>query len=307
MPQPNNALLNTGIVWTSGSANLALAAADGTTRHQPLAVGQLVGWHLHGPRRCIGIWNRETRRQQLCPHRHHIELDAAGSQCPPCQAADPGRRFARGDELTDPRTFGLYLAWFAPGLIKVGLTALERGNDRLTEQAAITFAWLAEGPLPAVRRAERLISGLGECRESIRRDRKVSAWWHLGDPEQRVEQLRDAWHRAVSHIGGDARLTIRQPRIHDLAATYGLTTPPLASAREIAALRDGVTLVGRISVVAGSDLILDTITGPGLLNTRTLAGWILTRADVRGAAAPPMRPLNPAAAHDQQHVPEALF
>ncbi|PSK67588.1 hypothetical protein B0E53_00398 [Micromonospora sp. MH33] len=307
MPQPTNALLSTGLVWTSGSATLALAASDGTIRHQPLALGQLVGWNLHGPRRCIGTWNRQSLRQQLCPHRHHIVLDATGTQCPPCQAADPGRRFARGDDLTDPRTFGLYLAWFDSGLIKVGLTALERGSDRLTEQAALAFTWLAEGPLPAVRRAERLISGLGEVSEFVRRDRKVSAWWRLGTPEQRVEQLREAWHRAVPQISGDAQLTVRQPRIHDLAATYGLTAPPALPAREIGALRDGATLVGRISAVAGNDLILDTIAGPGLLNVRTLAGWNLTRADVRGAAAPPMRPLNLAGTHDQQHVPEALF
>ncbi|MBO4161723.1 MULTISPECIES: DUF2797 domain-containing protein [Micromonospora] len=306
MSQPSTGLLATGTVWTSGSATLALAASDGTIRQQPLSLGQLVGWNLHGPRRCIGTWNGETRRQQLCPHRHPIEVDASASQCPPCQAADPGRRFARGDDLTDPRTFGLYLAWFAPGLIKVGLTAVDRGNDRLTEQAAVAFTWLAEGPLPAVRRAERLISGLGEFGESVRRDRKVSAWWHLGEPQQRIAQLRDAWHRTVPQIAGDARLTVARPRMCDLADTYGLNTRPSSPAREIGPLRVDVTLVGRISAVAGSDLILDTIAGPGLLNTRTLAGWTLTSADVRGAAAPPMRALNLVGTHEQ-NVPETLF
>ncbi|MGC4886632.1 DUF2797 domain-containing protein [Micromonospora sp. DT227] len=306
MSEPTNGLLCTGIVWTSGSASLALAGPDGGIRHQPLALDQIVGWHLHGPRRCVGIWNHDAGRQQMCPHRHHIELDATGGQCPACQAADPGRRFARGVDLTDPRTFGLYLAWFDQRLIKVGLTAVKRGSSRLTEQAAITFTWLAEGPLPAVRHAERLISGLGEHGEAVRRDRKVSAWWRLGDADQRVEQLREAWHRTVPHISGDTQLTVKQPRVHDLAATYGLATPPPASVREIGPLRDAVTLVGRIRVVAGSDIIFDTVAGPGLLNARSLSGWTLTRAVIRGAAAPPMRPLNLVGSYDK-HVPETLF
>src|SRR5690606_41839281 len=57
----------------------------------------------------------------------------------------------------DPRPYRVYLAWFGPGMVKVGITAAARGPVRLLEQGAVCFSWLGTGPLMAARRTEELL------------------------------------------------------------------------------------------------------------------------------------------------------
>ncbi|CAO0827451.1 hypothetical protein SMICM17S_01872 [Streptomyces microflavus] len=59
--------------------------------------------------------------------------------------------------LDDPRTYRVYLAWFGPGMVKVGITREERGAARLREQGAVAFTWLGRGPLMAARRTEEVL------------------------------------------------------------------------------------------------------------------------------------------------------
>src|ERR1700678_1140170 len=74
------------------------------------------------------------------------------AQCPACAAADRGRQIARDTALgDDDRDYLLYLAWFGPSLVKIGLPAADRGRDRLLEQGAITFTPLATGPYTPIR------------------------------------------------------------------------------------------------------------------------------------------------------------
>ncbi|CAM5506203.1 hypothetical protein SMICM304S_07997 [Streptomyces microflavus] len=61
-------------------------------------------------------------------------------------AAGRAHSVAADTLLDDPRTYRVYLAWFGPGMVKVGITREERGAARLREQGAVAFTWLGRGP-----------------------------------------------------------------------------------------------------------------------------------------------------------------
>jgi hypothetical protein len=105
-----------------------------------------------------------------------VLTDSTNPQCAACAAADRGRALAR-DAISgdDGRTYHLYLAWSGPGLVKVGLTAADRGWDRLLEQGAITCTLLATGPYLPIRQAELRIAGTQLARERISSRAKAAA------------------------------------------------------------------------------------------------------------------------------------
>jgi Protein of unknown function (DUF2797) len=107
---------------------------------------------------------------------------------------------SRNAIVDDGRDYALYLAWFGPGLIKVGLTATERGTDRLAEQGALAFTWLGRGRLPAVRAGEQRISASGLAAERHRRQAKLAAWWRLPDRPQRQHEVRTAYQRIIGTV-----------------------------------------------------------------------------------------------------------
>ena len=162
----------TGLYWHNRTPGMGLVDSSGTERTYPVLPGTSVGYQLGGQRCCTGVWLAQQRRRRPCPFGHPIPPPATRSQCDPCGSADPGTMLARNATLDDGREYVLYLAWFGPGLTKVGLTATERGTDRLAEQGALAFTWLAHGRLPEIRAAEQRISASGLAPE--RRQRRVT-------------------------------------------------------------------------------------------------------------------------------------
>ncbi|MYW05818.1 DUF2797 domain-containing protein, partial [Streptomyces sp. SID3343] len=236
-PRPT-AHLATGIRWwdglphlvltdpdTADSATTATATATATADEQslqPLTPGTITGWHFDGPRECVGI-RRKAGRRVPCPRRTALPETAARSQCDACALADPGRKLARDQAMDDPRPFSLYLAWFGPGLLKVGLTATERRAARLADQGAPMFTWLAHGPLIPIRSTERACSATGLVRERLPHKAKVAAWWQprpTGDPQE----LADVHARLTPLL--PESLTPAPCRIENLTRFYGLTEPP---------------------------------------------------------------------------------
>jgi hypothetical protein len=273
---PPTGLLATGLFWNAGSPAVTAADPAGVEREIPLLPGAAVGWRLRGPRRCVGIWRGD--RRQMCPHRAAPKSGAA-AQCEACAAADPGRALARDARLDDDRDFALYLAWFGPGLLKIGISAAERGTNRLAEQGAVTFTWLGRGPLTTVRRAEILTARAGQARERLGRTAKVSAWWRLGAADDRAAQLTSAYEELLGSVEWPDGLVRERCQVQDLAGLFGLTDPVPVPQHEITALDDGTVLAGSVVCIAGRDAVLATTGGPLLLDLRLLAGWILTPAD----------------------------
>lgn len=179
---------------------------------------------------------------------------------------------ARNVTVDDGREYSLYLAWFGPGLTKVGLTATERGTDRLAEQGALAFTWLARGRLPTVRAGEQRISASGLAPERRTRRTKLAAWWKLPDHTQRQDHLCAAYQQIIETVPWPSGLGREACTVVDQVELFGLDTFP-GSCQEITALSSGAVLTGTVRCAIGRDLLLDTPDGPLLADTRLLAGW----------------------------------
>ena len=251
------------------------AAPPGPETRRPAGAGTSLSWHLRGPRRCTGAWAGTARRP--CPARAEIPASGTDAQCPACALADRGRQIAKDAALGDDgREYRLYLAWFGPGLVKIGLTAADRGRDRLLEQGAITFTMLAAGPYVPIRQAERFTAAAGLARERITAAAKAAAWQALPPPAERAAQVAAArkqiiaggarWPGPVQHLP-DA--------ITDQADDFGLDRWAVGTYQEVTGISDSSFLAGQVRLVIGRELLLDTPAGPLLMDMRRSAGWAI--------------------------------
>jgi hypothetical protein len=193
----------------------------------------------------------------------------------------------------DPQPYHVYLAWFGPGMTKVGITALRRGPARLLEQGAVVFTWLGRGPLMAARRTEELLRAALRVPDRVPYDAKRAARAVLpATPGERAAEVA-ALHARASELAGWPEALEREPlRPVDHAAVFGLAgpaglPPSVGTVRELV---PGGALEGRLLAAAGPDLHLDTDRGVVVLDTRLLPGWPLTAGPGDGAgAALPLR------------------
>lgn len=277
---PPSACLATGIAWRSGEPFLRLVDDRDAARRQPLRLGEAVGWRVHGPRRCTGVWLPEIGERRPCPNLNTVPATTATSQCAACAAADPGRAVARNFAVDDPRPFAIYLAWFGPGLVKIGLTAVERDTDRLAEQGALAFTWLARGPFRTARRLEHHAASIGAAQERIPRSRRLPAWWRP-PPITRAshDELAAVHHDLTTDVSWPSGLDPAPFGIHDLTGLFGLGGHLPPSSGEVTGLADGAVLAGRLHVLAGHDALLDTPDGHLAVDLRLLSGWAITPTD----------------------------
>ncbi|MGA5703254.1 DUF2797 domain-containing protein [Peterkaempfera bronchialis] len=267
----------TGLSWQDGRP--VLAASNGRREHvRVVAAGDRLGWRLGGPRRCIGVWIAGEPQRRPCPHHATVEPAGGAVQCPACQSADQGLALARDRILDDGRSYALYLAWFGPGLLKVGLTAEQRGTSRLLEQAALAFTFAARGPLPAVRRAELTVAQAGLARERIAVPAKAEHWWDPSTPERRRHDLAEIRTAAMRALQGHAVHLLPDGPVVDQVELFGLTGGAPALYHRTAGLAAGAVVSGVVRSVVGRHLFLDQPPGhpPLLLDTRQLTGWTLT-------------------------------
>ncbi len=150
-----------------------------------------------GVRTCVGA------RGHACPVRASRAGAEYGSAvrgvCAPGPGALRGRRHDRG---TIRRPYRVYLAWFGPGLVKVGITAYERGAARLLEQGAVCFSWLGRGPLMSARRTEELLRAALGVPDRIPYAHKRAVRAGLpGTEAERAAEIAELHARAVA-LGG---------------------------------------------------------------------------------------------------------
>jgi Protein of unknown function (DUF2797) len=273
-------------------------------RRRIVAIGQRIGWTLQDIRICCGIW--AGSRRISCPMSAELP-DSTDPQCPACAAADRGKALARDAIPDDGRTYGLYLAWFGPGLLKIGLTAASRGRDRLLEQGAITYTLLAAGRYPVIRRAERLIAAAGLARERIPARAKSAAWWDLPSLADRAAALTAGRAQITGQVTWPGGLEQAPGPVIDQAADFGLDQAPPGSWDEVTAVTGGARLAGELTAIIGRQLLLRTATRSLLIDMRRVAGWAFTASaagDTGLAAAglpvtPRTRPKEP---HDDQRT-----
>lgn len=250
-----------------------------------------------GVRECVGA------RGHPCPLRAGVSGRSTGARCEECARLDRAHSVAADGIADDPRPYHVYLAWFGPGLVKVGITAVERGAARLLEQGAVCFTWLGAGPLMAARRTEELLRAALRVPDRIpyADKRAVRAALPAGE-EERAAEIGEVYARAVQ-LGGWPESLAREPFLPvDHVRVFGLAEAPpaLGEVRELVA---GGSVSGELVAVAGPDLHLATGSATGsavvVLDTRLMRGWELGPA-ASGEVAFPVRHFDVPADHRQE-------
>ncbi|MFE7235584.1 DUF2797 domain-containing protein [Streptomyces sp. NPDC001231] len=279
-----------GLRW---SADGPVLVWDGG-RSSALPRGKRVAFEVAegGVRTCVGA------RGHVCPVRAAVPGRSAGARCEECARLERAHSVAADTIADDPRLYHVYLAWFGPGMVKAGITAVERGSARLLEQGAVCFSWLGAGPLMAARRTEELLrAALGvPDRIPYAEKRAVRSALPVTE-EERVAEI-EAMHARASALGGWPETLEREPfRPVDHAGIFGLAGLPTAVG-EVTELVAGGVVSGELVAAAGPDLHLAAGGGVVVLDTRLMAGWGLRPAQSVGFTVPVRELRNRAAVQD---------
>ncbi|MCJ1678780.1 DUF2797 domain-containing protein [Streptomyces sp. APSN-46.1] len=254
--------------------------ADGRgERTSVLGYGQPLAFAARGERHCLGV--RRAGKRTACPTARTVPGRAGSAQCPECARLDRSFSVAADTNAADPRTYRVYLAWFGPGMVKVGITAEERGATRLLEQGAVTWTWLGRGPLMATRRTEELLRAALGVPDRIAYARKRAVRAHLPPAAERAGEVAELHARAAALSGWPESLERMGCEVTDHAEAFGLPGLP-TPARVITEMVPGGTVAGRLVGAAGPDLHF----ADGLVvDTRLLAGWELVAPATADAGA----------------------
>lgn len=265
-----------GLRWAVDGPVLAWDGGRRSTlpRGKRVAFGVLEG----GVRTCVGA------RGHPCPVRAAVPGRSTGARCEECARLERAHSVAADTVADDPRPYHVYLAWFGPGLVKVGITAEERGSARLLEQGAVCFSWLARGPLMAARRSEELLRAALRVPDRIPYGVKRAVRSSLpGTPAGRAAEIEALHARAVALDAWPEALDREPFRPVDHAGVFGLTAGLATAYGEVRELVAGGGVSGALVAVAGPDLHLATERGTVVLDTRLMTGWELVPA-LPGAA-----------------------
>ncbi|MEV5878711.1 DUF2797 domain-containing protein [Streptomyces sp. NPDC052101] len=257
-----------GLRWSSEGPVLVW---DGG-RRSALPWGKRVGFAVPegSVRTCVGA------RGHACPVRAVVPGRSTGARCEECARLDRAHSVAADTIADDPRPYRVYLAWFGPGMVKVGITAVERGSARLLEQGAVCFSWLGTGPLMAARRAEELLRAALQVPDRIPYAAKRAVRSALPESEaERAAEVRELHARAVALAGWPESLHPEPCEVTDHVGAFGLIGAPSAVG-DVVELVPGGGVSGALVSAAGPDLHL-AVAGRGVvvLDTRLMTGWEL--------------------------------
>ncbi|MFE6589723.1 DUF2797 domain-containing protein [Streptomyces sp. NPDC057781] len=270
-----------GLRWTGEGSVLTWVGGRGSalSRGKRVAFGVAEG----GVRTCVGA------RGHACPVRAAVPGRSTGARCEECARLDRAHSVAADTIADDPRPYRVYLAWFGPGLVKVGITAYERGAARLLEQGAVCFSWLGRGPLMSARRTEELLRAALGVPDRIPYAHKRAVRAGLpGTEAERAAEIAELHARAVALGGWPESLTPEPFRGVDHAGVFGIEEAGRgpAAVGEVAELVAGGAIGGELVAAAGPDLHLATERGVVVLDTRLMTGWELVSAEGEPCAVP---------------------
>ncbi|MGI5481922.1 DUF2797 domain-containing protein [Streptomyces lavendofoliae] len=269
--------------WTGGEPVLVWEGGRGSSA----AYGREIGFRAVGERRCLGA------RGNPCPVGAVVGGRVTGGRCAECARLDRARSVAADTVADDPRTYRVYLAWFGPGLVKVGITAEERGDARLLEQGAVAYGWLGRGPLMAARRTEEVLGTALGVPDRIPYAAKRAARVALPGAAERAAEVAESYRRAVGVPGWAETLEPVGLRVVDHAEVFGLERVGRIDG-VVTGLVDGGCVRGRLAAAAGPDLHLEDPDGRALvLDTRLLTGWELVAAGGAAGTTAPVTALPP--------------
>ncbi|MER7696141.1 DUF2797 domain-containing protein [Streptomyces sp. NPDC096095] len=277
-----------GLRWPGERPELGWSRG-GDRRVSVLAYGAGLGFRALGERHCVGA------RGNVCPLGAVVPGRATGGRCAECARLGRAHSVAADTMADDPRTYRVYLAWFGPGMVKVGITGEERGAARLREQGAVVFSWLGRGPLMAARRTEEVLRAALGVPDRIPYARKRAVRGRLPGREERAAEVAELYGRAAELEGRGWPESLERLPLEavDQAAVFGIDRSP-APVRSVRELVEGGVVAGRLVAAAGPDLHL-AVDGVGVvvLDTRLITGWDLAAVPAE-AVSPEAAPRGPA-------------
>ncbi|MEU8697904.1 DUF2797 domain-containing protein [Streptomyces sp. NPDC048680] len=281
----------TGLRWPEERGAPVLGWRKGReVRGSALAYGTGFGFRAEGMRGCAGA------RGNACPVGAAVAARSTGGRCPECGRLDRAHSVAADTIPDDPRTYRVYLAWFGPGMVKVGITAEERGAARLREQGAVAFSWLGRGPLMAARRAEELLRAALGVPDRIPYARKRAVRAELPGAAERAGEVGALYGRAAALDGsGWPEALERLPfEAVDHAGIFGIGEGTGVGGsgggvvRAVTGLVGGGAVAGLLVAAAGPDLHLETgADGIVVVDTRLMTGWALAAAGPEAGVSVP--------------------
>ncbi|MFE4589807.1 DUF2797 domain-containing protein [Streptomyces laurentii] len=301
-----------GVSWQGGRP--ALRWEGRGSRVSALGYGRDLAFRALGARHCSGA------RGNPCPLAAVVPGRSTGGRCADCARLDRAHSVAADTIADDPRPYRVYLAWFGPGMVKVGITGEERGDARLLEQGAVAFSWLGRGPLMAARRTEEVLRHALGVPDRIPYARKRAARYVLPPAAERAREVEELYARAGGVPAWNETLQALPCEVHDHAEAFAL-----AELAELAALADGASgptpygllvtelvdggvVAGRLLAAAGPDLhLLDRDGRAVVLDTRLLTGWELAAAPAGHPVTVPVTAAPPPAAERQGSPQDPLF
>ncbi|MFJ7957189.1 DUF2797 domain-containing protein [Streptomyces sp. NPDC096319] len=267
-----------GLGWGGGVPGLRWRGG----KVSPLVYGQRLAFRAVGVRRCPGA------RGNPCPLAAVVPGRTTGGRCPECARLDRAHSVAADTIADDPRPYRVYLAWFGPGMTKVGITAEARGEARLLEQGAVAFSWLGRGPLMAARRTEEVLRQALGVPDRVAYERKRAARHALPPAPERAREVEELYRRARAVGGWTETLEPLEFAARDHAGAFHLDGLPRLDGT-VTELVGGGVVSGRLLAAAGPDLHLRAPDSRCLaLDTRLMGGWVLEAAgeDAEGFSVP---------------------
>ncbi|MEU8780714.1 DUF2797 domain-containing protein [Streptomyces sp. NPDC048637] len=282
-------------------------AERGEARVSMLPAGKALAFAAQGERLCLGVWR--AGRWIVCPYGAVLDGASARDQCARCAQLDRSRSVAADTMADDPRPYGVYLAYFGPGLLKVGITAVERGPARLVEQGAVAYTWLGRGPLMAARRAEALLGSALAVPDRFAKAAKRAARGALPPVPDRAAELAQLHRTARKLAGWPETLEPVEFACADHTELFGLDRIP-GEVAELGGMTSGAEIVGEVLTGVGSDVYLRLagvgdgagageregaagVGGSGgdsgvvaVMDARLLSGWVLGAAAGEATTVP---------------------
>lgn len=222
-------------------------------------------------RYCCGWHELATGQSFACPD--NATLSKEFSQCMHCQrktgfnpAFYNANSVSPQQQERNAQPHFLYLAHFAPGVVKVGISWAGRGIRRLLDQGARSFLIIKEYPNANVaRQYEAKIAALPGIAETLQAKTKYTLLTRPYDPQAGAQELLDVRDRIQHDLGLQPDSYIPEhPQSHYLAdASF---TP-----HQLIRLEDGC-ISGRCLGMIGSALIVEQNSTPYFLSLRPLTG-----------------------------------
>lgn len=223
-------------------------------------------------RHCTGWVDFENRRQEPCSD--HTTVEGKYEQCIKCRnltgfnpAFYHAATVSKQQESINQKPHFVYLAYFGPGLIKVGISQESRGIRRILEQGAKAAIKLDTFPSALVaRQYEAKIAALENVAENVTSSKKLSLLKEPLDEASAINELLATQSRAESIIG--ARFNGA-----DVIKTSKYFNSENLDVHQISIIKDQSVLIGNCRSVIGGIIILDSQDRLLAYNLKTFIGY----------------------------------